>query len=101
MSLYIYVATLVCWIAAIILIRVTLARPKPPRALLERTENAVILALFLSIFAVLRWNADNGFPLVSLEGGRNLIALAASLLIVKPVGFIILYAVNGFRDSEP
>lgn len=95
-----YVSAAIFWLAAAITIRACTVAPKPPRALIEAAAGAVLLALFITIYAVLFWNTDNGYPLFSTDTARVIARLAPVLLVARPILFIVVFAVNGFRDRE-
>lgn len=95
-----YVSIGIFWAAALIAIVVTLAKPKPPRALLVMTVMLTELAIFVTIYGVLFWNTDSGYPLFSAEQARIIGRNAPVIFVAAPVTWIVAFVLNWFRDPE-
>lgn len=101
MNAYIYGGAVIYWLALLIAVYVARKKPRPPRALQERALAFAFGALFFTVFAFLRYNTELGYPWVSVESARHLIALAALLLVAPAGAFVLVYIANGFQDDEP
>lgn len=100
LTVLVYGATAMFWLAALISIRAALAKRRPPRALTEGTIEKILAAAFVTVYAVIFWNTDHANALFSVETARVLARLAPILFVAKPLLFIATYLVNGFRDDD-
>lgn len=88
------------WLSALIVVRAIRREPHPPRALVQERLEKILLAIAVTIWAVVFWNADAGNPLFGPDVARVAVRLTPLLLLAKPLTFIVRYALNGFRDDE-
>lgn len=77
---------LVSWLSAIGLVWAAwTARPRVI-ALVERAVIAVLLSLFLTVYVVIAYNADNGNVLFTVEASRRVVRLTVlGLSLIAPV----------------
>lgn len=104
MSEWAYLATVVFWIAALISLRAATKtdpeRPRTPRALSIGTTERILGAMFVTVYAVLFWNTDHGYPWWDMEQAKMIGRAAPVLFVAKPLLFILAYALNWFRDED-
>jgi hypothetical protein len=91
-------APLLDWSVAIILIHAT--RQSSVQALRERALLAVGVAIATTVYLLLVFNTQAGFPWWDNETGRTVVRLIIAFLGILPLYWLWLFATGRFRDRR-
>ena len=82
---------LIAWVSAFILLRAAFRADPPVGALTERAVIALVIAVFLTLYAIVASNTNFGLGVFTPDGARRIIRAAVIVLGLVPVAWVVLW----------